>query len=313
MVPALSFLLTLKTTTQQSPTLTKLEETVAKATKAQPFDAKTLMAVNQTVIRMAGSNAFTTPDEFYRASKLISDMRNEYDFSRVKHELCLAALGGGDERAALEVKKTWDSFIISTGREQRIGTMIVPDWDKYRVSPAPISIRTLMMDPINGRTLAKAAQSDKEVTDICAADQAARENFSKFTAAQMHDMATGDKKRLSRMLELLEAGRVQTSNDFDHASLVFQHGETWTHYCIAHELSICTLLLDSKKSAWLTAASYDRMLCSGGFHQRFATQYGSAGNGPITLNPVDTIGMGDAERKAMKCPTLEQAKNRKWD
>jgi hypothetical protein len=313
MVPVLSLLVFLTSFGRQSPMLASLEDSAAKATKSQPYDSIALLVINQTVIKMAANNAFTNPDELYRASKLISDMRNDFDFSRVKHELCLAALAGGDDRAALEIKKTWDSLIISTGREQRIGTMVYPQSDKFKLSPAPKSIRTLKMDPVNGRILAKAAQSDNEVTDICAADQAARENFSKMTAAQMNEMGKQDKMRLNRMLELLEAGRVQTAEDFDHASLVFQHGETWTHYCIAHELSICTLLLDSNNSAWLAAASYDRMLCSGGYHQRFATQYGSTGNSKVTLNPVDTTGIGDAERKAMKCPTLEEAKNRKWD
>ena len=294
---------------QTSPTLDDLE---AKKNKTSN-NSNALLAINEWVISMAGDNAFKTPSDFYRASKLISDMRNMFDISRVRHELCLAALAGGDERATQEIKKTWDGFIVSTGREQRIGTLKFPGWDKYKISPAPKSIRILIMDPIKARSIATSAKSDKEVMDICAADQAARENFSKMTAKQMNEMAANDKKRLARMLELLEAGRVVTAEDFDHASLVFQHGETWTHYCIAHELSICTLLLDNKHSAWLTAASYDRMLVSGGFHQRFATQYGSTGNSAVTLNPVDTVGIGDAERKAMKCPTLDEAKSRKWD
>ncbi|MEI8282657.1 MAG: hypothetical protein WCG75_09660, partial [Armatimonadota bacterium] len=100
---------------------------------------------------------------------------------------------------------------------------------------------------------------------------------------------------------------------FDHASLVLQHGSTWRDFSLAHELSICSLILGNKKAAWLSAATYDRMLGSGGYRQRFGTQYGSVGGGKFSLDLVDSTGINDTERKAMHCPTLDEAKNRKWD
>jgi hypothetical protein len=299
----------------QTQTLDNLQKTFDQYSKAPHFDSEKLIGVNQSVITLIEANSIKAPSDILKASNLISDFRNSFDLARVKHELTLAALAGGDKGARNQIKKSWDMFLISTGRQQRIGTMLIPGEQKFEVAPAPKSVRDVMIDPEAAVLRAGTAKSDVEVTKICADDQAAREgDFSKFTAKQMNDMAAGDKVRLKRIIELLEAGRVVTSEDFDHASLVLQHGSFWNEYCLAHELSICTLLLDSKKSPWLAAATYDRMLGSGGFHQRYGTQYMSYGNSnKFSLGPVDTTGIGDAERKAMRCPTLEEAKNRKWD
>ena len=51
------------------------------------------------------------------------------------------------------------------------------------------------------------------------------------------------------------------------------------------------------------------MLGSVGHDQRFGTQY-SGMAGTTTLVRVDSTGICDTERKALGCPTLEQAKNR---
>ncbi len=298
----------------QGPGLADLQKTYDDASKSPSYDVTKLMGVNEGVFGLIHEDKLSTPAEFMKASSLLSDWRNTFETLRVKHELCLVALASGDKFARTEVKKTWDSLLISTGREQRIGTVLMPDEPKFQVSPAPKSIRNVMLDPDKAVALASSAKSDAEVTKICAADQAAREgDFSKFTMKQFEDMAKGDKKRLARIVQLLEAGRVVTSEDFDHASLVLQHGSTWRAYCLAHEPSICTLLLDSKKSPWLTAATYDRMLGSGGYRQRFGTQYVSNAGSKFFLSPVDETAINDTQRKLMKCPTLEKARNRKWD
>ena len=187
---------------------------------------------------------------------------------------------------------------------------------KYPTPEAPKSIVAVMIDPEKALTVASKTKSDAEITKICDDDQAIRkQDWSKLTVKQMEVIGKADRARLLRIKQLLGMGRVITGEDFDHASLVLQHGSTWTDYSLAHELSICSLLLQNreKSAAWLTAATYDRMLGSGGYRQRFGTQYGSISGGKFTLDPVDSAGINDTERKAMHCPTLEQAKNRKWD
>ena len=314
MVSVVLFVSLLGPARQTNSTLDGLERVIKSSLNQQPLDDKKIFAVNEAVMRLAEKGELKTSSDYLRASRIVSTFQTNFDYCRIKHELCLAALVLGEPGARTEIKRTWDGFIISTGREQHIGTVAaIPGWEKFKVSPAPKSIRDLMLNPDKFIAAAKTAIDNHEVTKICSDDQAAREDFNKMTAAQMNEMAQNDKKRLKSIVKLLEDGRVVTPKDFDHASLVLQHGEVWGDYSLAHELAICSLIMGNQDSAWLAAATYDRMLESGGHHQRFGTQYKSFGNSGFMLGTVDTVGISDAQRKVMHCPTLEQAKNRKWD
>ncbi|MBI1333146.1 MAG: hypothetical protein GC165_09730 [Armatimonadetes bacterium] len=306
MVPVLAFAVT------QLTSLTDLEETY-KANQAPHFDILKLLTVNQGVFSLAEADDLKSPDEFVRASSIVTDVRFRFEISRVKHELCLAALANGNPKAREEVKKTWDGYVLATGRRQPIGTIKYLD-DRFKVDPAPKSIRDVFLAPDKAVERSSKMKSDEEVTKICADDQAVRsKDWSKLSSKEMKEIMDGDKKRKTRIIDLLKKGRVVTAEDFDHASLVLQHGSSWEDYALAHELSICSLLLGRQEAAWLCAATYDRMSLSAGYRQRYGTQYSSDGGGPFKLDAFDTTGIGDAERKAMHCPTLEQAKNRKWD
>ncbi len=299
---------------QSGDVLTTLEGSYSASSVSPNFDPIKLQTINAKVFELIEKDQLKTPSEYLRAAKLISEFRNSFETSRIKHELILCALAGGEEKAKTAIGQSWDMFLISTGREQQIGSIKIPDEPKFAISPAPKSIFSVISNPAKAVEQAAKAKSDEEVTKICDDDQAVRQqDWSKLTPKQMGDLVKGDKARLKRTIELLEAGRIVTAEDFDHASLVLQHGSTWRDYSLAHELSICSLLLGNKKAAWLSAATYDRMLGSGGYRQRFGTQYGSVGNGKFSLDLVDPTGINDSERKAMHCPTLEEAKNRKWD
>jgi hypothetical protein len=119
-----------------------------------------------------------------------------------------------------------------------------------------------------------------------------------------------DDARNLRTREIIKAGELYTASDFANAALVMQHSARFSGYQTAHELAVCSMLLgDRGTGRWLIAATYDRMLGSIGHDQRFGTQY-SGMAGTTTLVRVDSAGICDAERKALGCPTLEQAKNR---
>ena len=298
---------------QNPNSLEELEKAYAENTKQGSYNYAKLPEINQGVLNLVGADALHTPDEFFRASAILSDSRFRFETSRVKHELCLAALAGGNVKARTEIKKTWDGFVLSTGRLQPIGSFKYDD-ERYKVDPAPKSIRDVFLDPDKAVARAGKMTSDAEVTQICADDQAVRQkDWSKLSSKEMKEISVSDHKRKQQIIDLLKKGRVVTAEDFDHASLVLQHGSNWNDYALAHELSICSLLLGRKEAAWLSAATYDRMSLSAGYRQRFGTQYSSDGNGPFKLDTYDTNGIGDEIRKALHCPTLDQAKNRKWD
>ena len=293
-----------------SPGLADLERQYSAASKAQPFDVAKLLTINDAIMDLAEHDQIVSGDEYLRAEKIITDFRFRLEVSRERHELCLAALASGNVKAREEIKKTWDGFILATGREQRVGTIRWNNDPRFNAKPTAKSILNVFLHPDN---IDKLAKSNPEVTKICADDQDVRKDWSKLTAKQMMEMGVQDAKRKDRIIKILRDGKVITPEDFDHASLVMQHGTCWEDYCLAHELAICSLIMGNQDSAWLAAATYDRMLRSAGYDQRFGTQYSSDGTGPTNFDQTDTHGLGDAMRKAMHCPTLEQAKNRKWD
>lgn len=199
--------------------------------------------------------------------------------------------------------------MVGMSRERRIGVQR-NTWggERWRVRP---TAKSILMVYKGG--LAAGASDNPEVKTIVNADQAARQgNWSKMTAADFEKLAKEDTKRLKRIKDILKAGGVKTANDFDRAALVCQHGETFDDYALAHELSVCSMMLGQKSAAWLAGASYDRMLVNAGLPQRFATQY-SINLGKTTLTRVDTDGINDTERKAVVRVTLQEARDRKWD
>lgn len=308
MHPALAFLLVV-----QAAPLSDLEQRYAEYTRQGAYNPGKLKDVNDAVFKLIESDGLKTADEFIRASTIISDFRLRMTVSRVKHELCLAALAGGNEKARTEIAKTWDGLVLASGRQQRIGTVKQPD-ERYIVAAAPKSIRAVFQSPDKALARARVVASNQEITKICADDQAVREgDWSKMTSKQIEAMAKGDVKRKAQTIRLLKEGKIVTAEDFDHASLVLQHGSNWNDYSLAHELSICSLLLGRREAAWLAAATYDRMLVSAGYPQRFGTQYSSDAGMAFKIDPYDLAATSDVIRKAMHCPTIQEAINRKWD
>ncbi len=296
---------------QTSP-LEVLQVEYAAATKS-PFDSGKLAAINQKVLDLIDSGDVSTATQYRTAAGLITDFRFRFEVSRVRHELALCALASDATLQPEELAKTWDGLVISTGRAQRIGSFGSPG-DQLKTEPTPRSIVTVLKGPSRAKTAALSKLSNPEIENIVIADQAMRtSDWSKLTTAQIVAIQKGDTQRKARVLQLLKSGKVVTFQDFERASLVMQHGHGWHDYVIAHELAMCSLLLGSKKSAWLCAATYDRLLGSAGYRQRFGTQYSSDGNGPFKHDPVDTRGINDAMRKALNCPSLKEASERKFD
>ena len=92
-----------------------------------------------------------------------------------------------------------------------------------------------------------------------------------------------------RVKALFLANQLRTGNDFYHAAMLFQHGQT-------------------PVSRLLTAESEDRFLTHVGRPQRFATQFSFDGTQPWKLNPVDSV-ITDDFRQLMDTQSLAEAKN----
>jgi len=118
-----------------------------------------------------------------------------------------------------------------------------------------------------------------------------------------------DSVRLKRVIQVFEAGDLQTAMDYVNAALVLQHGDAPEDALLAHELCVAAMMLGKNdiESSSLAAAAEDRFLMKIGRPQRFGTQYRSEGGAPLRLYTVDH-GVTDPLRRLMGEPSLAQAK-----
>jgi hypothetical protein len=293
-------------------TLTSLEAQPAKAPTDSGYWPFALQQTNQA-IELIESNTLKTADEFFRISKYVSASDNRFRTARVRYELFLAAAALGHTEAEHELASAWDDLLTTVGRPFRTDFtgFAQKHAESFELDAAPACVQAILREPEKARIAAKSAQRNAEMKMIVDADQAdRRQDWSKLTPAQMKAVGERDDARNLRTREIIKAGELRTASDFANAALVMQHSARFSGYQTAHELAVCSMLLgDRGTGRWLIAATYDRMLGSIGHDQRFGTQY-SGMAGTTTLVRVDSAGICDAERKALGCPTLEQAKNR---
>jgi hypothetical protein len=141
-----------------------------------------------------------------------------------------------------------------------------------------------------------------ELAMLAAADQGDR-SFTKVpTAAEWEPIAARDRARRARVREILLADEARTADDFSHAALIFQHGETPSDYLLAHDLS--AIALQEGKFETLAALAEDRWLESIGRLQRWGSQFDWDGN----LKPLfrDGVTVSDAMREDLMLPTLPE-------
>lgn len=292
-------------------TLAALEAQPAKAQTDSGYWEFAHQQTNQAMALIEG-NTLKTGDEFFRVSKLVIALDNQFRADRVHYELSLAAAALGHTEAERGLAVAWDILLGSLGRPLRTDFtgLVQKDPEYFELMPAPDCVQAVLRDPEKARVAAKSAQRNPEMKSIVDADQADRRHWDKLTPAEMKAMSERDTARNLRTREIIKTGDLHTAADFATAALVMQHSDRFSGYQTAHELAVCSMLLgDRGTGRWLIAATYDRMLGSIGHDQRFGTQFRGMG-GTTTLVQVDTAGICDAERQALGCPTLEEARNR---
>lgn len=289
----------------------------SKAAINEPDFAKRAVALDEVqtgVMALINDDKLQTGEHFRKAAGLVSGF--SFEFAQIRYELVLAALASGDKDAATQIGRNWDALLVSMSRGRRIGVdnmKLGPGMARYQLKPTDKVIIKVYKDPASALKAATNAKDNTEVQAIVDADQKIRQSdWSKLTMKDYERIAKEDGARLARIKEIIRQGRLTTANDFGNAGLVCQHGETFEDYALAHELSVCAVLLGKKSESWLAGASYDRMLYNSGYAQRFATQYSMMG-GVTKLSKVDTAGINDTERKAVVRKTLKEAQDRKWD
>jgi len=161
-------------------------------------------------------------------------------------------------------------------------------------------------------TVSISCWAQQKATDSSTALQANNPELEKLYNEDQADrtgghMAAGaderDAGRRKQVLALIDAGKVQTGDDYFHAAMVFQHGQGSADILRAHQLAVLAAAKGSKGAIWLTAATLDRYLQRIGQPQIFGTQYQRQQNQPWTMEPYDRS-MSDAMRAQFNVPPL---------
>jgi hypothetical protein len=147
---------------------------------------------------------------------------------------------------------------------------------------------------------------NKELQALFEQDQADRRAFDQLGQEQIQQMHQRDRTRRHRVEELIRSEALQAPEDFFHAAMVFQHGETLEDYWQAHELAGRGAELGHPDCRWLSAAAYDRWLMKPGKPQKYGTQYTARNNEAYRLWDVDPT-TADEERAAWNVPPLAEA------
>lgn len=274
----------------------------------KPEDARAndLASINSALVEMIAADKLQTGEAFWKASTLYSNPEYQLSGARMRYEWNLTAVALGEKRAITMLPELWDELLMSTGRFRRFGTVKV-DYDnapgqRWWVDKAPKIILDVVSDPAKFR----AKDRNPEIAKLVKADQDAREkpwDFSDHEA--MMRVMREDRKRLEQIRSLVKKGALYAAADFADAGLVVQHGGTFADYMLAHELALCAYLLGNKGAMWLCGASYDRMLMSASYAQRFCTQY----DGKMKMKEYDEKGVNDRMRKAVVGHTLSEMLN----
>lgn len=299
------------------PSLSALDE-LYKTVETDPSKAREITDfVNAGVEKLIQEDALKSSDDFLLAGKLTSVFHaNEIENATRQYQLFLVALAMGHQAVKAELPFAWDQLLRATGRLSRIGTAtlnqgLAPE-DLNWVSPAPEVIRQVLLAPDEFRSRNAGAKDNEEIHKLVDADQEIRKkDWVNLSQSEMKKIRIEDQERLRRITALVNKGIPKTANDFVRAALVCQHGSHFMDYELAHELCLCSLLTGTEtgrnEASWLAGASFDRMLLSASYPQRFNTQFISDGQGKMVMQRYTTEGVNDTMRKAVVHKTLAES------
>lgn len=141
--------------------------------------------------------------------------------------------------------------------------------------------------------------SNPEMAAIFDADQADRKAGAKIDWSVVKP---ADEKRRKRTQELLDAGQLQSAQDYFGAAFVFQHGSKPDDFLKAHLLAMVAVARGKPSAIWIASATLDRYLQNIGKPQVLGTQFSLPRNAPATQEPYDRTLVSDAMRRALKVP-----------
>lgn len=221
--------------------------------------------------------------------------------ARFRYEMALTALCMGEKSSLPLLCTTWDNLFDSVSRPRRKEKPSFAG-GRERFLPTARVIRDIWCGKVT-----KAPAINPRIKVLFDEDQDARQgDWSKFTSKDIEKMIKGDASRLKEARTIVSQGKVSAGKDFEMLAFIFQHAMTFEDYATAHELAICAVIRGEISATWIAGASYDRMMVSASYPQRFGTQFRSTGD-KITFDTIDISMTNDRERKIVIRKTLDEA------
>lgn len=146
-----------------------------------------------------------------------------------------------------------------------------------------------------------AVTDNAEMTAIFVADQTARDQPATIDWKKLWP---ADAARRVQTQALLDAGKLNSADDFYHAAYVFQHGNAAEDFLKAHALAVVATARGKSEATWIAAATLDRYLQHIGQPQIYGTQFQHPPGQQWTQEPYRRDLLSDAVREASGVPPL---------
>jgi hypothetical protein len=256
---------------------------VAAATAPEPSRAE------RRALHGQGMAAYDHKD-YAACAALLEQARDSYSAA------CCYSLAGNRDRAFALLSRAIDEGWRNPAFEK--DTDLVPLHDDPRW-PKELA-------HFQARNAEHARSLNPELTRLYDEDQADR-NAGSYEKIDWTKVTPRDQARRKRVDEIIAAGGAKAADDYYHAAMVYQHGDSPDEIQRAHDLAVKAAELDPKHDAarWLAAASEDRKLMYEGKPQRWGTQYKKV-DGKWVLWQVDPA-TTDEQRDEWNVPPLAEA------
>lgn len=115
---------------------------------------------------------------------------------------------------------------------------------------------------------------------------------------QWAEVSKHDRERHAAVRKLLAEGALKSAQDYQFASLIFQHSAVPADLMLAHVLATIAVSKGASHAKWLTAATLDRYLQSIKQPQVFGTQFRRTPGKPWFMDPYNKAALSDSVRAA---------------
>ncbi|GAB3333950.1 hypothetical protein GCM10027299_41870 [Larkinella ripae] len=113
---------------------------------------------------------------------------------------------------------------------------------------------------------------NNELRKLFIADQEERLNHPEVDTAEYRSLRKRDKERRKQVQIMIEERQVITAQDYYHAALIFQHGDTVDEIWSAHLWALKSVESGNHAGKWLAVAALDRWFIYQGKPQKYGTQ-----------------------------------------